>query len=210
MGGMQLRRGGGEREGNPLILRNRLAEGNALLGIFKRELNRPAANADGAGGVVNTPERHAVKRRAEAVIQLPHKLPGLDPEIFEHQLCLVPADMAEQLDDALHGEARRIRRHEEGGNATLFRRRFLTVGHSEEDAVISNRRVGGPDLPPVDDPAVAILTGAGLDHAGVRSRPRFGKAEAHGFLTAHERAENLLPRAVRHLFEQPARPEGPV
>src|SRR5690606_36414706 len=159
---VQLRRGDGEREGNALIFGNRLAEGDALLGVFERELDRPAADADGARRVVDAPERDAVKRRGKAVIELTNKLPRLDAEILEYQFGLIAADMAEQLDDPLDNEARRIGRHEKGGDAALFRRRLFRVRHREKNAVIGNRRVRGPDFPPVDEPAVAVFAGAGL------------------------------------------------
>ena len=208
--GMQLHGAFGQREGDALVLGDRLAERLALLGVVERLLERPAAVADGTRRIVDPPQRHAVQRGREALVQLADELPRLDPHVLEPQLGLVAADMAEQLDDALDLEARRRGRHQEGRDAALARRRALGIGDGEDDAVVRDRRVRRPDLAPGQPPGIAVGHRLGRERRSVGARAGLAEAEAHRGLARHHRRQDLLARLVGDLLEQPARPEGPM
>src|SRR5687767_8802253 len=96
MRGVQLGRGVGERMRHGLIVRDRLAESLALLGVFDRALERPAAKTDGPGGVVDAAERYAIDSDPEAFIELADQLPRFDLDVLQHQCALIATGMPEQ------------------------------------------------------------------------------------------------------------------
>src|SRR4029453_19198612 len=141
---------------------------------------------------------------------LAHDLPRLDAYVLQAQLGLIAADMAEKLDHALDLEARRAGGHEEGTDAAAALSCPLRIGDSEDDTVVRDRRVGGPDLAAREAPAVAVGPGARRQRRRAGPGTRFREAEAHRRLARHHRRQHALARLVRYLFEKPARPEGPV
>src|SRR5687767_7716199 len=163
MRGVQLGRGVGERMRHGLVVRDRLAERLALLGVFDRALERPAAETDGAGGVVDAAERYAIDGDPEAFIELADQLPRLDLDVLEHERALIAAGVAEQSHDALDRESGSAGRHEKGADASRLAFGLLRVGDGEDDAPFGRRAVGGPEFSPRDAPAGVGADGAGLD-----------------------------------------------
>ena len=76
--------------------------------------------------------------------------------------------------DALDLDARRVQRHQEHGEALVFRR--IRVGVGDQEDVLAVMRAGGEHLETVDSPALAVTHGAGLLVA--MSRPPSGSSVA--------------------------------
>src|SRR5262249_3789007 len=96
-----------------------------------------------------------------------------------------------------HGEAGRVDRHQEHGEALVFLRRLGVAAGEEEDVVghLGERR---EHLLPVDDPLVAVAARPGAGRRHVRAGVGFAVAERDEQLAPRERPEDgrlLLRRA---------------
>ena len=83
-----------------LVLGDGLAEGLSALRVLDRDLDGPAAEADGAGGVVDAAERDALEADLEPLVQVADQLPRLDADVLEHRLRLRAAGLAPHADGA--------------------------------------------------------------------------------------------------------------
>ena len=59
-----------------------MAEGLALLAVLDGLFDGPAAEADGAGGVVHAPERDTLEADLEALMKITDELPRLHPVVL--------------------------------------------------------------------------------------------------------------------------------
>ncbi len=82
--------------------------------------------------------------------------------------------------DALDLDARRVERHQEHGEALVFRR--IGIGVGDEEDVLTVVRAGGEHLGAVDDPGVAVAHRAGLAGRDVGAALGLGVAEAQPHL----------------------------
>ena len=104
-----------------------------------------------------------------AVKGLPDPASETDPLKLRRALpsLTIPWADDEQLDDALHREPSRVGRNHKCADAA-----FLGsggIGNREQNTVICNRCVAGPDLAAVDAPSIAVFLRPRADHTCVRT-----------------------------------------
>jgi hypothetical protein len=110
---LDLRRHPGEAELHRLVLEDRLAEGDALLGVGERGVEGGAGHADGLGADADAAAFEAGEGDLQALAFVAEQVVGGDAAVLEGDLRRVAGVLAElRLDagDAVAGRRRRTRR----------------------------------------------------------------------------------------------------
>ena len=190
-----------------LVLADRPAEDDALLGIARRARQRRPSDADRLRRDQDALRVHAVQDAGEALALIADAvLDGNGHGIEEH---LVGIDRhAAHLVDLAHLDVRAVERGIEerealGALLDLLQRR----GARQQQHALRHLRGRGPDLLAVHDVTViAFAHGAGLDPGGVEARIGLGDGEAGLLLAGDQRRQEaalLLLAAEHHDRVQP-------
>ena len=97
---LDLRRHLGEAELHRLVLEDRLAEGDALLRIRERRVERGARHADRLRADADAPAFEARERDLQALAFLAEQVRGRDAAVLEHDLRGVAGVLAELVLEA--------------------------------------------------------------------------------------------------------------
>jgi hypothetical protein len=135
-----------------LPVRERHAEGHALLGVGAQHLQRPPRDADAARAHLQAADVEAELHGRVALAHLAQHLAPRHAAVLEHQL--VGAAPADHGDLALDEEAGRAALHDEGGHAL---RPLALARARHDDEEVRRRHAADPDLAPVDPPAAVAV-----------------------------------------------------
>ena len=184
LGRLDLRRHVGEPERHRLMLDDRLAELDALLGVGQRRVMGGARHADRLGGDADAAAFQVGERDLEPLPFLAEALARRHAHLLEREGAGVGGVLAELLLDLGDDEAGRVGRHDEGGNALLA---GLRVGDGEDDRHVGVLARGDELLGAREDiGGIAVAPRPRLDRGGVGARAGLGQAEA----------ADLSPRAM--------------
>ena len=173
-----LRRHVGQLDLNRLVVRDRLAEGLALLRVLDRLFERGARDAEAAGGDVEPLGFEAGHHLLEALAFLAADQVGRrNGEVLEMQLAGFDRLVAHLVDVAADGQAGRALFDDEGADAAVGRlgRR---VGLGQQQEHLRAAAVGHPHLRAVDAIRVAVAPRRRRDRLQVGARVRLGQADA--------------------------------
>ena len=169
----------GQLERDRLMLRDRLAEGLAVLGVVDRELEGSNRDATGPGGDVDPPHLDAIHHLCEALAgRGAEDLVRPDAVAVEHQLGGVDAFVTHLVDLAGDAETRGDLAvtsglvHQQRGQVVVCLRRPL-VGLDQRCHQGRRAAIGQPHLRAVDDVAVAVAPGPRFDRRYVGTQLRF-------------------------------------
>src|SRR5919112_2355549 len=164
---------------NALILSNRTAEDDALIGTAGSLIHEPPSVTDALGGYEDTFGIHAVEDVAEALAFLTDQAARRDAQVLEEELVgLVVDHHAPGLhrQPAAYSFAQIYEEHGEPFGLptyTLERR-----GTGQEDHKVRVQDSGDVDLSPVDDVMVSVSHGGRPQGGGVGTGLRLGHAES--------------------------------
>src|SRR5579884_1015647 len=197
-------------QGEPLgglAVRDGLAEGDALLGVFNGHFQQAFRRADAARGNEPAALADPLHAEREALADFAQHVVFGDAHVLEEEFGGRPA--AHGVDGArgpAHGAV-----DQEAGDPSVLRR-LCAVGDGEDHGEIGLIAVGDKYLLPVDDPGVAIFDGAGANGRGVGTRARLGEREARAALALDGRDQVLLllllVAQVEDVVRAPAEAEG--
>ena len=109
----------GQPELHGLVVDDLGAEGLALAGVGAGQFERGARHADRLGGDADAPDLEVGERHAVALALLAQQRVGADGAVLEGDLAGVGRFLAQFLLDRRDAIARRLRRHDEAGDAAL-------------------------------------------------------------------------------------------
>ncbi|EAU62243.1 conserved hypothetical protein [Stigmatella aurantiaca DW4/3-1] len=178
-----------QHELDGLVLPDGLAERLALARVAHRLLERGPGDAQRLRGDADPAAVQRAHGDLEALALLAQEVLGRHAHVLEEHGAGVRRADAHLLVRLGPDEARRVRGHDEGGDALVAR---LLVRHREQHDGVRLGAVGDPVLRAVDDVLVAPAHRDRLLGRRVAARLGLGEAEAAELLAAGERGEELL------------------
>ena len=145
-----------------LQLVDRLAEGDALLGVVVGEVGRALRDPDGLRGRAQARALERPQGDRQPLALLADQVRRRDAHVVEHRRAGRRALDAELVLELAHREALAIGLDDEGAHAPV-----LAVGHREHDVEVGDAGVRDPVLGAVDDPLVAVADGGRAHRGGV-------------------------------------------
>ena len=192
VGGLELHPALGQRMLNRLVLADRAAEHDALLGILGCLGECGLADADGLGGDQDALGIEAVQEIAEALAFLADAVFQRNLEPVDEHLVGVDRLAAHLLDlgdfDFRAVEVGVEQRQPVGGVPALV----LGRGPRDQQHFVGDLRRGGPGLLAVHDITVAVALGLGLQRRGVEAGVGLGDGEAALHLAGYDVGKNAL------------------
>mmetsp|Transcript_5031 Transcript_5031/g.18550 ORF Transcript_5031/g.18550 Transcript_5031/m.18550 type:complete len:563 (+) Transcript_5031:3103-4791(+) len=187
--GLDLHRHLGQHELHGLVFEDGLAEGDAVLAVAQRGLERGTRHAHGLRGDADAPALQARQRDLQALALVAQPVGGRHPAVLEQDLGGVAAVLAQLLFDPGDRVARRGRGHEEGADALLAGR---LVRHGHHDGHVAVLATGDELLDAVEHVVVAVAHGRRAQAAGLGAHMRLGQAERAEHVAARQGFEEAL------------------
>jgi len=169
--GFDLRGHVGQEELQRLVLEDRLAEGDALLAVGPRDVERRAGHADALTGEADAPAFQARQRDLQALAFVADQVGHRHAAVLEQDLRRVAGVLAGLVFQARHGVAGRGGGHDGGADALLARG---LVGHRHHDRHIARLGAGDELLDALEYVDVAVSAGRRLQAARFGADMRLG------------------------------------
>src|SRR4051794_20230024 len=188
--GVDAHRHVGEPEGDGLVLGDRAAELNALLGVVAGVLERGAGEAGRGGGERDARAVEDLHEAAEALALRPQPPVVGDEAVGEEQLGVDDRALAHLAHRPAERDARVVAMHEERRDAAVA---AAALDGREDDVALRDAAVRDPGLLAVEQVAAVDPLRRRLDRRGVRAGVRLGRRErGHRRRLARQRADPLL------------------